>query len=152
MYGFSNSRFLLCSKIWGPLAVRSASFSFVCFFNQLLKQNTPDVTLKKCSVLVGDQGKIASTFEFTWQYGHEIEFARAAAWLKRHWLHTILSQHHVMLLQKLHIQPKTLLYFKVHLKTQQKALLFLKSTLTLWTKSQFWTISKLLGILTDCHP
>ena len=111
--------------------VRSASFSFVCFFNQLLKQNTPDVTLKKCSVLVGDQGKIASTFEFTWQYGHEIEFARAAAWLKRHWLHTILSQHHVMLLQKLHIQPKTLplLYFKVHLKTQQKALLFLKSTL-----------------------
>ena len=109
--------------------VRSASFSFVCFFNQLLKQNTPDITLKKCSVLVGDQGKIASTFEFTWQYGHEIEFARAAAWLKRHWLHTILSQHHVMLLQKLHIQPKTLLYFKVHLKTQQKALLFLKSTL-----------------------
>ena len=49
------------------------------FCLQLLKENTPDVTLKKCSVLVGDQGKIASTFEFTWQYGHEIEFARAAA-------------------------------------------------------------------------
>ena len=36
-----------------------------------------DVIPQKCSVLAGDQGKIASTFEFTWQYGHEIEFAKA---------------------------------------------------------------------------
>ena len=36
-----------------------------------------DIIPQKCSVLAGDQGKIASTFEFTWQYGHEIEFAKA---------------------------------------------------------------------------
>ena len=61
--------------LYVTLAMRNQTF--LCMYIQFKNCAEVDVIPQKCSVVVGDQGKIASTFEFTWQYGHEIEFAKA---------------------------------------------------------------------------